>query len=67
MVPATIVELVDGLEATYLSGVGELDPADDTSVYDKMYVHTDVLVIGGGPAGLDRREGGRGRPERASS
>ena len=52
MVPATTVELVDGLEATYLSGVGELDPAEDTSVYDKKYVHTDVLVVGGGPAGL---------------
>ena len=38
MVPATILELVDGLEATYLSGVGDLDPADDTSVYDKKYV-----------------------------
>ena len=35
MVPATILELVDGLEASYLSGVGELDPADDTSIYDK--------------------------------
>jgi sarcosine oxidase subunit alpha len=52
MVPATILELVDGIEATYLSGIGELDPAEDTSVYDKKYVHTDVLVIGGGPAGL---------------
>jgi sarcosine oxidase subunit alpha len=52
MVPATTVELVDGLEAAYLSGVGELEHADDTSVYDKKYVHTDVLVIGGGPAGL---------------
>ena len=52
MVPATIVELVEGLEATYLSGVGDLDPTDDTSLYDKKYVHTDVLVIGAGPAGL---------------
>ena len=52
MVPATILELVDGIEASYLSGVGELDPADDTAVYDKKYVHADVLVIGGGPAGL---------------
>lgn len=52
MVPATTIELVDGIEATYLSGVGDLDPAEDTSVYDKTYVHTDVLVIGGGPAGL---------------
>ena len=52
MVPATILELVDGIEASYLSGVGDLDPADDTSIYDKKYVHTDVLVIGAGPAGL---------------
>ena len=52
MVPATILELVDGIEASYLSGVGDLDPADDTSIYDKKYVHADVLVIGGGPAGL---------------
>ena len=52
MVPATILELVDGLEASYVSGIGELDPAEDTSIYDKKYVHSDVLVIGGGPAGL---------------
>ena len=52
MVPATTVELVDGLEAAYLSGTGVLDPAPDTSVYDKKYVHAEVLVIGAGPAGL---------------
>jgi sarcosine oxidase, subunit alpha len=52
MLPATAVELVDGLTADYLSGIGELDPNDDTSIYDKKYVHTDVLVVGGGPAGL---------------
>ncbi|MEA5453858.1 sarcosine oxidase subunit alpha family protein [Sinomonas sp. JGH33] len=52
MLPATTVELVGGLDAQYLSGLGQLDPADDTSVYDKKYVHTDVLVIGAGPAGL---------------
>jgi sarcosine oxidase subunit alpha len=52
MLPVTVVELVDGLIASYQSGVGDLDPADDTSVYDKKYVHTDVLVVGGGPAGL---------------
>lgn len=52
MVPATILELVDGLAAEYLSGKGVLDPGDDTSVYDKKYVHAEVLVIGGGPAGL---------------
>lgn len=53
MVPATTIELVDGLEAEYLSGTGVLDPAPDEAVYDKTYVHADVLVIGGGPAGLN--------------
>ncbi|WP_399477042.1 FAD-dependent oxidoreductase [Streptomyces sp. TRM68367] len=28
------------------------DPAPDPTVYDKEYVHTDVLVVGAGPAGL---------------
>ncbi|NVN00471.1 2Fe-2S iron-sulfur cluster-binding protein [Arthrobacter sp. SDTb3-6] len=52
MLPATAVPLVDGLDAEFLSGLGRLDPADDQAVYDKKYVHTDVLVVGGGPAGL---------------
>ena len=43
----------DGLEApSLLSGLGKLDPAEDRAEYDKKYVHTDVLVVGGGPAGL---------------
>ncbi|MFH8629083.1 sarcosine oxidase subunit alpha family protein [Streptomyces lydicus] len=52
MLPATAVELSDGLAATTLSGMGRLDPAPDPAVYDKKYVHTDVLVVGAGPAGL---------------
>ena len=52
MLPATTVALVDGLEAEFLSGLGQLDPSDDKAEYDKKYVHTDVLVVGGGPAGL---------------
>jgi len=52
MVPATTRELVDGLTATTLSGLGVLDPIPDDAVYDKAFVHADVLVIGGGPAGL---------------
>ncbi|MFI9027722.1 sarcosine oxidase subunit alpha family protein [Streptomyces sp. NPDC053560] len=52
MLPATTVELYDGLAATTLSGLGRLDPTPDTAVHDKKYVHTDVLVIGAGPAGL---------------
>ncbi|MDH6108373.1 sarcosine oxidase subunit alpha [Kitasatospora sp. MAP12-15] len=49
---ATTVELYEGLSATSLRGLGRLDPATDEAVYDKMHVHTDVLVVGGGPAGL---------------
>ncbi|MFQ4147565.1 sarcosine oxidase subunit alpha family protein [Arthrobacter sp. LAPM80] len=52
MLPATAVSLVDGLEVELLSGLGRLDPSEDEAVYDKKYVHTDVLVVGGGPAGL---------------
>jgi sarcosine oxidase subunit alpha len=52
MLPATVVELYDGLSATTLSGMGRLDPTPDPAVYDKKYVHTDVLVVGAGPAGL---------------
>ncbi|MDH6133338.1 sarcosine oxidase subunit alpha [Kitasatospora sp. MAA4] len=49
---ATTVELYEGLSATSLRGRGRLDPALDEGVYDKMHVHTEVLIVGGGPAGL---------------
>ncbi|GGI77507.1 sarcosine oxidase subunit alpha family protein [Pseudarthrobacter scleromae] len=52
MLPATTVTLVDGLKAELLSGLGKLDPEEDRAEYDKKYVHTDVLVVGGGPGGL---------------
>jgi sarcosine oxidase, subunit alpha len=52
MLPATTTPAVDGLTAETLSGMGRLDPSPDEAVYDKKYVHTDVLVVGGGPAGL---------------
>jgi sarcosine oxidase subunit alpha len=54
MQAATTVELVDGLRARLLSGLGRLDPADPgpTGHYDKKYVHADVAVVGGGPAGI---------------
>lgn len=52
MLPATAVPATDGLEVETLSGRGRLDPGPDTDLYDKKYVHTDVLVIGAGPAGL---------------
>ncbi|HST73465.1 MULTISPECIES: sarcosine oxidase subunit alpha family protein [Kocuria] len=52
MLPATTVELTDGLSATYLRGLGQLDPRKDEAYYDHKHVHTDVLVVGAGPAGL---------------
>ena len=52
MVPATTRPVVEGFSASTLSGHGRLDPRPDPAVYDKMFVHTDVLVIGAGPAGL---------------
>lgn len=52
MLRATEVELFDGLVADGLSGRGRLDPEPDRALYDKVYVHCDVLVIGAGPAGL---------------
>ncbi|MDT7642081.1 MAG: sarcosine oxidase, subunit alpha, partial [Pseudonocardiales bacterium] len=52
MLPATAVELFDGLSAETLSGVGRLDPGTDEARHDKKFVHTDVLVVGAGPAGL---------------
>ena len=52
MVAATTTELYDGLVAETLSGVGRLDPEPDQDRHDKRYVHADVLVIGGGPAGV---------------
>ncbi|MEW9547927.1 2Fe-2S iron-sulfur cluster-binding protein [Nonomuraea sp. NPDC050783] len=53
MLAATTVELRDGLEAWSLRGKGRLDPdAPDERRCDKGYLHCDLLVVGGGPAGL---------------
>ncbi len=52
MLPATAVSLVDGMNIELLSGLGKLDPNEDKAEYDKKYVHTDVLVVGGGIAGV---------------
>ncbi|HEY7761318.1 MAG TPA: sarcosine oxidase subunit alpha family protein [Burkholderiales bacterium] len=34
------------------AGLGSAPPAADPELYDKMHAHADVLVAGGGPAGL---------------
>jgi sarcosine oxidase subunit alpha len=52
MLPATTVELYDGLVADTLSGVGRLDPSPDPTIHDECHQHVDVLVVGAGPAGL---------------
>ncbi len=52
MLPATTVELTDGMDVTLLEGLGQLDPRTDEAIYDRKHVHTDVLIVGAGPAGL---------------
>lgn len=52
MLPATTVPVTEDLNATLLSGLGVLDPTEDPAYYDHVHVHTDVLVVGAGPAGL---------------
>ena len=52
MLLATTVELFDGLVARGLPGQGRLAEIPDSALYDSTHVHTDVLVVGAGPAGL---------------
>jgi sarcosine oxidase subunit alpha len=51
MLTATTVELCDGLIAHGLAGRGELRDGP-AAKHDSMHAHCDLLVIGGGPAGL---------------
>ncbi|MGW1065755.1 sarcosine oxidase subunit delta family protein [Streptomyces aureus] len=52
MLPATTVELYDGLVASSLSGQGRLTGEPDPARYDAVHAHCDLLVVGAGPAGL---------------
>src|ERR1700736_5418584 len=62
MLRATQVELFDGLEAVGLNGKGRVSAEPDTARFDKVYAHCEVLVIGGGRAGLTAAlEAGRSR------
>ncbi|MFE1413275.1 sarcosine oxidase subunit delta family protein [Streptomyces sp. NPDC058746] len=52
MLPATTVELYEGLVAGSLPGRGRLATEPDPARYDAVHAHCDVLVVGAGPAGL---------------
>ncbi|MFH5228278.1 glycine cleavage T C-terminal barrel domain-containing protein [Antrihabitans spumae] len=52
MLLASTVELYDGLVAKGVPGRGRLADVGDESRYDARHLHTDVLVVGAGPAGL---------------
>ena len=52
MLPATVIEVVDGLSARSLTGVGALPESPDEARYDKTNRYVDTLVIGAGIAGL---------------
>ncbi|MFD8212502.1 sarcosine oxidase subunit alpha family protein [Streptomyces sp. NPDC059697] len=52
MLPATTVELYDGLVASSLTGQGRLATEPDPARYDAVHAHCDLLVVGAGPAGL---------------
>ncbi|MGY5116782.1 sarcosine oxidase subunit delta family protein [Streptomyces sp. 900105755] len=52
MLPATTVELHDGLVASSLPGQGRLATTPDPARYDAVHAHCDLLIVGAGPAGL---------------
>ena len=52
MLPATVIEVAEGLAARSLTGVGALPDAPDEARYDKTNRYVDTLVIGAGVAGL---------------
>ncbi len=65
IVAATTVELVDGLVAAGRPGVGRL-PADGAGALesDHRHAHVDMLVVGGGEAGIEVARGATERGER---
>jgi sarcosine oxidase, subunit alpha len=52
MLPATTIEVYDGLAARSLTGVGNLPTTPDEARYDKTNRHVDTLIVGAGLAGL---------------
>lgn len=56
MLPATVIEVVEGLAARSLTGVGTLPEQPDEARYDKTNHYVDTLVVGAGLAGLKAAE-----------
>src|SRR5688572_7915661 len=52
MLPATVIEVANGLAVRSLTGVGTLPEPPDDARYDKTNRYVDTLVIGAGLAGL---------------
>src|SRR5688572_4817310 len=52
MLPATAIEVSNGLAARSLTGIGALPEIPDEARYDKTNRYVDTLVIGAGLAGL---------------
>ena len=52
MLPATVIEVTDGLDARSLTGIGALPEDPDEARYDRTNRYVDTLVIGAGVAGL---------------
>lgn len=66
MLPATTVELYEGLAATSLPGQGRLATDPDPARYDALHAHCDLLVVGAGPA-ASRQHPPQPTPEPGSS
>ena len=52
LLPATMIEVTDGLAARSLTGVGTLPELPDEARYDKTNYYVDTIIIGAGIAGL---------------
>src|SRR5579871_1006711 len=52
MLPATVIEVAEGLAAQSLTGVGALPELPDEARYDKTNRYVDTLIIGAGIGGL---------------
>ncbi len=61
MLRATLVPVEDGLVAEPLAGKGRLVPGADTTRYDTIHAHCDVLVVGAGRSGTAAAAAASGR------